>query len=864
MQSALWQMYETVLTQGWRWEQRITSTPPRQLEPLATHELICRQLLHAEEAKRIQAAARGFLSRKSPSVNGRSRVQERECTRGGSGARTSESEHVDGLVDYNQFEGTHVSADVAASVIQEMWYKRREHLHNRFAESDAQKRELAVTRVQRFYRKRKEEIALKHGRRTQAATVISRVYRKKVMLRSRAATKIQRFFHRCQLRSRRLDATTKLQRIWRGRRARLELKAAECATVKVQAQVRKMLAQQLARKLKEKRDELRGRPLCDECEQEICTVVCWSEDPGNSCRAKYCSFCSACIHKLLPTHTLCAVEWDRPHVNAAHQLQQWWRQMKQAQAAEIEKANVAAAKIQNCFRSRSSCKRFRMWREAAILIQSLVRRYVREQDYGYRRGCAIRIQAVSRRHLVAREVENLRDAADVIQRQFRRYKSKQKFKQETKAALVVQSMIRGRLVRTKLSKMENCAISIQRSVRGHLARSEARQKHLRKMEIRRKMNAKSKIIAVFRRHQEHTRVRVSSAVRIQAWFRCVNEWTHQVESIAKATRLQTLFRSRQRRVEYFNRREACVLIQRQLRRYVAQNEYEQIRAAVVRVQAAWRRVKGEYSKMLLRTARTAVARDITDCVWSRHVDPWSQQEYFFNRATTETRWDCPLVLKEHEARLAAQAEARRASTGLEEAAESTPRPVGEGETVEDWLIHFDDSTGAKYYESKKSGDVCWERPSVLGPDPDTPLWTVHIHPVNNYPYYVNTATGETCWERPKELGPEYKEYWDSGEKKSYWMHVVTGEVLWKDPFAALVEKAWYAAQDENGNTYYYLYNPQTEKTEEIQWEKPEELFDEQEKLQNEMKKWEEYWSSDVGKSYYKHKITGKTTWKKPF
>ena len=758
----------------------------------------------------------------------------------------------------------HISEEMAATLIQDLWYNRQARNNARFAERKASRQEAAAYHIQLFYRKHRRSKKLTELRRTRAANVITQAYKHRRTRRINAATKLQGFFRARLWRQHQVAGALTLQRVWRGRQERRRFKSEQCATLKIQSQFRRKLAQRLASSLKQRRADLAGLPLCDECEQEVCTILCSGANEIDSCRAKYCDFCSACVHKLLPMHDLCNVAWDRQHVSASLRVQQWWRRIQQRLKKEEQLLNDSALEIQRCFRTHSEHRRFRHKREAAKRIQKSFRKATTRREYLHMRKSAVRIQAMFRQHQVQRKMDTQRGAAKVIQVEFRKFKSRRDGELKSSSAVVVQRLFRKRLRKKSITQKQVSAQIIQRSVRRYLKHNQTRRELLRKMHVKQQLKARSRIIAALRKHQERTHARVSSAVRIQAWFRCLTEWTRQVESISKATRLQTLFRSRQRRVEFVNRKEACVSIQRTFRRYKAQHEYREIRAAAVRVQTAWRRINGEYASMLLSVARTQVARDSTDCVWSRHVDPWSKQEYFCNRVTQETRWDCPEELLAHEAKLKRERKRSKATTITSEGLSVESDEVEVVESAEDWLIHFEDSSGAKYYENKVTGTVCWERPAILGPDPDVPLWTAHIHPINNFPYYTNTETGETCWERPKELGPEYKEYWDSEEKKSYWVHVVTEEILWKDPFAAAKTKMWYAAQDEEGNTYYYLYNPLTEKTEEIQWEKPEELLDDEERREIEIKKWEEYWSSEFGKSYFVNKITGETSWKKPF
>ncbi|GBG33905.1 Hypothetical Protein FCC1311_101282 [Hondaea fermentalgiana] len=314
------------------------------------------------------------------------------------------------------------------------------------------------------------------------------------------------------------------------------------------------------------------------------------------------------------------------------------------------------------------------------------------------------------------------------------------------------------------------------------------------------------------------------------------------------------------------RYRCAVKIQTAYRLHVARER------AALKIQSAWRRNQGAYAAYLVRIGRTAAAAnqdlgqiddsdrryvdnnedddddDGLECIWSRHWDSWNEVHFYFHKESFETTFQKPSAYAEAES----EREARRCM--LREEMHERKFMLYEREQEKqrrlenDWSVHVDPESGAKYYENVHLGISTWDRPEVLGPDPDEPLWKMYLHPALNRPFYVHRDTQEATWERPvEELGFEYTECWDFESNQPYWVSSVTGEWTYERPDELVPDavqgkslelsederqqaldneanRQWFEAFDEeSGRPYYYCWNAFTKTTEEIVWDKPDAL-----------------------------------------
>ena len=101
--------------------------------------------------------------------------------------------------------------------------------------------------------------------------------------------------------------------------------------------------------------------------------------------------------------------------------------------------------------------------------------------------------------------------------------------------------------------------------------------------------------------------------------------------------------------------------------------------------------------------------------------------------------------------------------------------------------------GKIYYVKPETGEMTWERPEEMGPDPASASaaaaaadWRTMTNP-DGKTYYVNSKSGEMSWERPVAMGapPAAKAAgWDVGtnaDGATYYYHVGRGVTQWEKP-----------------------------------------------------------------------------------
>ena len=101
--------------------------------------------------------------------------------------------------------------------------------------------------------------------------------------------------------------------------------------------------------------------------------------------------------------------------------------------------------------------------------------------------------------------------------------------------------------------------------------------------------------------------------------------------------------------------------------------------------------------------------------------------------------------------------------------------------------------GKVYYVKPETGEMTWERPEEMGPDPASASasaaaaeWKTMTNP-DGKTYYVNSESGEMSWERPVAMGapPAAKAAgWDVGtnaDGATYYYHVGRGITQWEKP-----------------------------------------------------------------------------------
>ena len=183
---------------------------------------------------------------------------------------------------------------------------------------------------------------------------------------------------------------------------------------------------------------------------------------------------------------------------------------------------------------------------------------------------------------------------------------------------------------------------------------------------------------------------------------------------------------------------------------------------------------------------------------------------------------------------------------------------------EEWEEKFSKEKNKPYWKNKVTGKSTWNNPlstTTAAPTPAAPVasaapaqsdeWEEKFSKEKNKPYWKNKVTGKSTWTDPHKqevtaTGPanpppvvaaavndEWEEKFSKEKNKPYWKNKTTGKSTWTDPHkeaaSATATVAPAAAATESA------------------------ADDE----------WEEKFSKEKNKPYWKNKVTGKSSWNPP-
>jgi len=219
--------------------------------------------------------------------------------------------------------------------------------------------------------------------------------------------------------------------------------------------------------------------------------------------------------------------------------------------------------------------------KAATVIQSTFRRHVAQKQYKLEKQAAIMIESAVRRHQAIAERKVLK-AATVIQTTFRRHVAQKQYKLEKQAAIMIESAVRRHQAIAE-RKVLKAATVIQTTFRRHVAQ---KQYKLEKQ-------AAIMIESAVRRHQAITERKVlKAATVIQTTFRRhIAQKQYKLEKQA-AVQLQAVARGVQARRAFLSARSHIVLLQSLVRMRLAQARRSSQVNAIVTLQS-WARTMRE-------------------------------------------------------------------------------------------------------------------------------------------------------------------------------------------------------------------------------------------------------------------------------
>ncbi|XP_054645334.1 abnormal spindle-like microcephaly-associated protein [Dunckerocampus dactyliophorus] len=475
------------------------------------------------------------------------------------------------------------------------------------------------------------------------------VYRKQ----KKAALKIQAVYRAWRAREeikKRHNAARVIQAKFRMYRARMAYLATKCAAVIIQERFRaKILMNQQLKKYRV---------------MKSAAVVIQASYRGHRTRMDIVEMHSAAVviqRQFLTFHERNKFVSIR---RAAMVFQQRYRAltlMREVQTDYLSKRRAATC-LQAAFRGYKVRKQLIIKHKAALTIQSNFRKY--QQNHFYRR-LQWAASVVQERYRANKKMRNerwalrtKRNAAIVLQAAFRGLKSRQIIKQKHQAATTIQRAFRAYSEHKKYLALKSSVLAVQRRYRATIA-AKAQMQHYRNMHkaalviqasykrwrVRKDIalwhQAATVIQSIFRQHREEVKFQAmrlsavfiqryyrahvlqkrerayflkirSSAIVLQAAFR-----GHSVRrGIAKmhrsATVLQANFKRHKQQATFRKQRWAACILQQRFRALRQRNcevkKYDEVRKAVICLQAAFRGMKSRHSVRQMHLAATTIQR----------------------------------------------------------------------------------------------------------------------------------------------------------------------------------------------------------------------------------------------------------------
>lgn len=306
-----------------------------------------------------------------------------------------------------------------------------------------------------------------------------------------------------------------------------------------------------------------------------------------------------------------------------------------ARLLDLRKETRAARLIQTTWRKyklKTDLKRHQERDKAARVIQSAVINFLTKQRLKREVNAALTIQKYCRRFLAQRKLFLLKkeklekvqnESASIIQKYWRSYSTRKKFLKLKYYSIILQSRIRMIIALTSYKRYLWATVTIQRHWRACLKRKhdQERYKMLKSSSLkiqsmfrrwkRRKMHLQIKAAIILQRafREWHVRKRAKeekSAVVIQSWYRMHRELRKYIHIRSCVVIIQARFRCFQAQKLYKRKKESILTIQKYYRAYLKgkmeRTNYLQKRAAAIRLQAAFRRMKARHLHRQIRAA----------------------------------------------------------------------------------------------------------------------------------------------------------------------------------------------------------------------------------------------------------------------
>ncbi|KAG7164725.1 Abnormal spindle-like microcephaly-associated protein-like, partial [Homarus americanus] len=324
---------------------------------------------------------------------------------------------------------------------------------------------------------------------------------------------------------------------------------------------------------------------------------------------------------------LCARLLDlSEEIKAARIIQMAWRKRLAAKRLEQLKVHTqSAVLIQRWWRSVWGLKQKEKYEKAAIVLQAhwrrrcacvLLQKLKEQKELEKKHRAAHTIQSAFRRYIVARYLRQSQ-AAITIQRAWKTYIQRRTFQHTKQAAVTIQTAFRAWYCRQKYLITKRVVTEIQRQYRRKLYVRKIRQEYKHKIEAVVKIQRLWRTVLAKKAAQRTAREQWG-AFTITNFFRMVMEKnrylklrkaTVVLQSHARRLKCQQNYRTVQRAVtvlqikwkatvearqvreQYLQLRHVVVILQSNVRTYLARKQFMKLRSAAVSIQSAFRMKK---------------------------------------------------------------------------------------------------------------------------------------------------------------------------------------------------------------------------------------------------------------------------------
>ncbi|KAM5237781.1 abnormal spindle-like microcephaly-associated protein [Ctenodactylus gundi] len=305
-----------------------------------------------------------------------------------------------------------------------------------------------------------------------------------------------------------------------------------------------------------------------------------------------------------------------------------------ARLLDLRKEIRAARLIQTTWRKYKVKKDLKYHQErdkAARIIQSAVLSFLAKQRLKTEANAALIIQKYWRRVLAQRKLLMLKKdklekvhnkSASVIQGYWRRYSTRKRFLKLKYYSVILQSRIRMIMAVKSYKRYLRAIVVIQQHWHAYLRRKQDQQRYkmLKSSALiiqsrfrrwkRRKMQLKIKAVVTlqraFREWHSRKQAKERSVIVIQSWYRRHKELQKYIHIRSCIIIIQRRFRCFQAQKLYKRKRESILTIQRYYKAYLRgrteRTDFLQKRAAVIRLQAAFRRMRARRLHRQIRAA----------------------------------------------------------------------------------------------------------------------------------------------------------------------------------------------------------------------------------------------------------------------